>query len=350
MSSPAQTLQLYKLKHVFDECGAVGFLMRVPAKLMLPIMDLAETVADAVAFSIPEMRCETSESHGARAAPSYQGLSGLVTSDSWHEVGDPVIVRAGRTNQLVAPIGCSSPAPRPEEVSVEGEVNAMTTATDAGARNSFEISREQATDCYRLDPVEAETIASAFSEAPDCRRDPKVVAAYEALQEQSDRFFRVLTDTDCPGAIQVAFTYLTNPYTNDQELIDAVRNERLLEVSAAASCSERLHPLLGCDLGGPYDRFRAVHDILGHVRTGLGFDRNGEYVAWRIQDQQYGGLARLALASELHAEHSVYWTSGTLPEHKACLLRACLIAWARVGQSASRPSPSGFPPNAKSAT
>jgi hypothetical protein len=59
-------------------------------------------------------------------------------------------------------------------------------------------------------------------------------------------------------------------------MIAAVRAEHLLEVTAAAADRDRAHPLLGCELGGPYDRFRAVHDIVGHVIPRFGFDRDAE--------------------------------------------------------------------------
>jgi hypothetical protein len=39
----------------------------------------------------------------------------------------------------------------------------------------------------------------------------------------------------------------------------------------------------------------------------------------------YTGLARWALATELHAEHSVLWTTGTVAEHKAVLLPPTLL-------------------------
>jgi hypothetical protein len=39
----------------------------------------------------------------------------------------------------------------------------------------------------------------------------------------------------------------------------------------------------------------------------------------------YTGLARWALATELHAQHSVLWTSGQLAELKATLLSPDLL-------------------------
>ena len=39
----------------------------------------------------------------------------------------------------------------------------------------------------------------------------------------------------------------------------------------------------------------------------------------------YTGLARWALATELHGEHSVRWTTGNLADHKAILLEPRLL-------------------------
>jgi hypothetical protein len=39
----------------------------------------------------------------------------------------------------------------------------------------------------------------------------------------------------------------------------------------------------------------------------------------------YHGWARWALATQLHGEHSVLWTTGVVPEHKAVLLPRCLL-------------------------
>ena len=121
------------------------------------------------------------------------------------------------------------------------------------------------------------------------------------------------------------WTKLPDPYSTEAELIEAVRATGVLEITAARADRDRLHPALDCAAGGPYDRLRAVHDIVGHVMTGYGFDRDGEYSAWLRQSRLYHGLARWAAATELHAEHSVVWTTGQFPEHKGVLLPRRLL-------------------------
>lgn len=183
-----------------------------------------------------------------------------------------------------------------------------------------------------LDQLIAHEVAAAYAATPVRSRATEVVAAYAALEAQTDLLFARVTQADRPGCIRVVFTGLPEPYATDREMIGAVRHQRILEVPVSSATGFPFHPVLGSEPGGPYDRFRAVHDILGHVRLGLGFDRDEEFAVWRAQDRQYRGLARSALATELHGEHSVRWTTGQPADHKAILLHPELVARARRGK------------------
>ena len=163
-------------------------------------------------------------------------------------------------------------------------------------------------------------MANCFLSARTDRTHALVRTAYLQLQAQSDRQFAILTAQQGQYGVAVVFSRCREPYGSDRELIDSVRATGFLEVTTAAVDRDRLHPLLDCGVGGVYDRFRAVHDIVGHVATGYGFDRHGEYSAWQTQLASYRGLARWAAATELHAENSVLWTTQQLAEHKAVLL------------------------------
>jgi hypothetical protein len=215
------------------------------------------------------------------------------------------------------------------------------TTTSPGTAAPLDDSEVAVPPCTRelsgmhpvhVDAAVAREVAAAFAENPSRPRDAQVAAAYASLEWQTDRLFTEITRTDNPARVQVVFTSEPRPYANDRELIHAVRSDGVLEVPTAALEPDRRHPILGCERGGAYDRFRAVHDILGHVRLGCGFDPDDEYTTWRVQELQYRGLARWALATELHAEHSVLWTTGQLAEHKAVLLSRTLLARARHGR------------------
>jgi hypothetical protein len=194
-----------------------------------------------------------------------------------------------------------------------------------------------------VDPGAARDIAQWFQAAPARGGERLVTAAYRDLRVQTDRQFTELTDPDGQFGYTVAWTREPVPYSSATELIDAVRATGVLEVTAARVDRDRLHPALDCAAGGPYDRFRAVHDIIGHVMTGYAFDRNAEYSAWLWQTRLYHGLARWAAATELHAEHSVTWTTLQFPEHKAVLLPRRLLRRSRAsaGQAPARASARG---------
>lgn len=199
------------------------------------------------------------------------------------------------------------------------------SATRAASRSSW---TSYGTSPPALDPIAAAEVAAAHQEAP--RVGGSVAhTAYAQLSSESDRLFRLITQSRQP--VRIYFTMSTTPYDDADELITSIQRDRVLEVTTAARERDRLHPVMGCEVGVAYDRFRAVHDVLGHGFLAVGFDRDGEYAAWRDQDRRHSPLARRALATELHAEHSVRWTTGDLPEHKATLIDERLVERSRVG-------------------
>lgn len=171
-------------------------------------------------------------------------------------------------------------------------------------------------------PSETQAVGECFLSART-RVDPLVALAYRQLEAQTDQQFAALTDPCGPYRITVVGTREVTPYATAGELIDSVLATRTLEITRTPA--DRRHPLLGCEAGGAHDRLRAVHDLIGHVATGYGFDRDGEYSAWLVQRDLYSGLARWAAATELHGEVSALWTTGQFAEPKAALLDRQLL-------------------------
>ena len=181
-------------------------------------------------------------------------------------------------------------------------------------------------------PSETQAIAEGFISART-RADLLVAEAYRQLEMQTEKQFAALTDPQGLYRFAVVGTSATTPYSDAGELAASVLGSRTLEVTTSAA--DRAHPLLGGEVGGAYCRFRAVHDLVGHVATGYGFDRDGEYSAWLLQRSFYTGLARWAAATELHGEISALWITHTFPEHKAVLLDPHLLR-RRLSASAPR--------------
>jgi hypothetical protein len=110
----------------------------------------------------------------------------------------------------------------------------------------------------------------------------------------------------------------------DTELIEAFHTCRILEVTPAAISAEQIHPLLDCEFGGAFDRFRTMHALIVHARSGLGFDLVDEIATWRLQDQLHSLPARRALATELLAINSAWPILGEA-RNKAVLLAPTLL-------------------------
>src|SRR5262245_43963014 len=135
----------------------------------------------------------------------------------------------------------------------------------------------------RVDEAVAREVAATYVDAAS-DGEAVTVAAFAQLVRETDRLFTWITQPNRRNALCVRFTTCDNPYRDAQELIAAVRESRTLEVTTVAVDRDRRHPLMGNELGGSYDRFRAVHDALGHARLRLGFDRDGEFTVWRAQE------------------------------------------------------------------
>jgi hypothetical protein len=173
---------------------------------------------------------------------------------------------------------------------------------------------------FRIDMSKAAAVGEWYMHSRSAHRNPKVIEAYKQLQVETDHLYTHLTRDACPLTTRVVFTRCRRPYENDDELISAVRANGTLEMTSAAAAGQRLHPLLGCELGGAFDRFRAVHDLIGHARCGYGFGLVDECAAWSVQDRLHSGLARRALATEIYGVNAARNIVGEAPELRALLL------------------------------
>src|SRR5258707_5048783 len=115
-----------------------------------------------------------------------------------------------------------------------------------------------------VDLAAATEVGEQYLNATSSPRDSRVAGAYERLAAETDFLFGAALRDDGPGSVRIVFTRCPEPYGSDQALIEAVRACRILEVTTAAISPRRMHPVLGCELWGPFDRFRAIHDLVGH--------------------------------------------------------------------------------------
>jgi hypothetical protein len=171
-----------------------------------------------------------------------------------------------------------------------------------------------------VDPALAAKVGEWYLGCRSAHGDRKVQEAYRQLQIETDRLFAIVSRHPVSSRARVVFTRCPLPYASDTELIAAVSAGGTLEVTSAATPESRLHPLLDCEFGGAFDRFRAVHDLIGHAWSGYGFALGDECAAWRVQDLLHRGLARGALATELFGVNAARSIIGESSGLKALVL------------------------------
>lgn len=106
-----------------------------------------------------------------------------------------------------------------------------------------------------------------------------------------------------------------DPYASVQDLAEDVRTNRRVRTLATSTTATSGGPRYdGSDWqetptrqvfdDATNDKFRAVHDVFGHVATGRGFSRHGEEAAYQSHMQMFPQAAHAALASETRGQNS----------------------------------------------
>jgi hypothetical protein len=165
-----------------------------------------------------------------------------------------------------------------------------------------------------VDVKRAEKIAKEYAAMRHDPNDPKTKKAYKALaKETQDQYEQLLK-----AGYKFDFIRGADPYGNPRNAInDLVMNKRMSVFptesgfgSSAADISG--NPLLARsdlrianDPNTTYnDLFRAVHDVFGHAKYGVGFRARGEENAFQSHARMYSPEALPAAASETRGQNS----------------------------------------------
>jgi hypothetical protein len=171
----------------------------------------------------------------------------------------------------------------------------------------------------------SEAIAKAFDALPvDNMSDPLVRASYEAVARETLAQYEALKKL----GVKIEFNPEPNkdPYNGPWGAFRDFRENRHLYVfptndtrdpsgasygssGALANEDPMLRVVEGEDWGHGIpvtvnDIFRAVHDIFGHFKEGVGFRWDGDENAWRAHAAMYSPLARLAMTTETRGQNS----------------------------------------------
>lgn len=181
------------------------------------------------------------------------------------------------------------------------------------------------TEYVKVDHERAAAQARAYEQAPDAfapSTPPKVRAeilrSYQAMADETLAQYRVLEKSGYTFEFMPKVNgKFKDPYESPWDaMVDLQENKHMYvypteEGFGTLSAAAKEHPLLqdtGLRWGGQKvtfnDLFRAVHDVFGHKKDGVGFRWDGEDAAWRAHSAMYSKEARKAMTAETRGQNS----------------------------------------------
>jgi hypothetical protein len=130
---------------------------------------------------------------------------------------------------------------------------------------------------------------------------------YDDLMEKAYRQLAKETDAQFQ-ALPYNFSYHRageGNYNSSKEMAADVHGNKHLYVYQGGDKHDflnRIDPASGLNEN---EKFRAVHDLLGHAIYGNQFGPKGEETAWAVHSQMYSPLARLAMTAETRGQNSM---------------------------------------------
>lgn len=164
----------------------------------------------------------------------------------------------------------------------------------------------------RVNDQTAKEIADAYEAAKSNPSDPKVKAAYDALNQETRDQWDTITKA---GVKMEPWLKTGQPYANSKEMTDDVASGHLwffpTDAGFGSAKLDASHPMLadsGVKVNGkslPFnDVFRAVHDYFGHAKEGYEFGPRGELNAYLSHSRMYSDAAKPAMAAETLGQNS----------------------------------------------
>ena len=145
----------------------------------------------------------------------------------------------------------------------------------------------------------AQQMPDVLEQAGAKNYDDLMEKAYRQLAKETDAQFQ---------ALPYNFSYHRageGNYNSSKEMAADVHGNKHLYVFQGGDPHDflnRVDPASGLNEN---EKFRAVHDLLGHAIYGNQFGPKGEEVAWAIHSQMYSPLARLAMTAETRGQNSM---------------------------------------------
>lgn len=207
----------------------------------------------------------------------------------------------------------------PSKINVDGRIEEfgtdqriVDTAKQYAADKGLKYNPLQ--EYVQVNPERAQKIAEAFEKMKNNPSDPKVKKTYDALIDET------MAQYEAARKSGIKFEFMpqnVDLYGNPRNAInDLVTNRRMYvfpteEGFGSINKASETNPLL--QKTGEYwngkpvtanDMFRAVHDVFGHAKHGVGFRTAGEENAFQSHAKMFSPEALPALATETRGQNS----------------------------------------------
>lgn len=218
-------------------------------------------------------------------------------------VEEPTVFKQAEAKQAAVEPKTSEPAPVAAKTPQHNEDIRDLAATYAEGAG---IDHGDDTTYAKVDEGKAKQIASDYEAMEHNPDDPKVKASYDALKAETLAQYQHLKDA---GYSFTPDATGENGYKSSADMIADATNNKHLHVFTGGDMPAE-HPLAEAAPENPdglktyNDIFRAVHDVFGHAKEGVGFGPRGEENAWRQHAQMYSPEARGAMTAETRGQNS----------------------------------------------
>jgi len=193
-------------------------------------------------------------------------------------------------------------------------------ARDYARSQGFDYKAAREFAGVRADPNNIAAIGNAVRRQQDtpAHISPQMHESYAALTEHINRQYDFMTRSKDEGGMGISVEVSPeDPYPSMKEARNDVTKNKRLKVLATSTTSQNINqgsnPALTPEVN---DRFRAVHDMFGHLAIGRSTDRHGEEAAVQHHAQMFPQQAHAALFSELRGQNSAVVFSGQFPRDK----------------------------------
>ena len=145
---------------------------------------------------------------------------------------------------------------------------------------------------------------------------PNLQESYKSLVEGINSQYDFLTGPTHEGGMGIAVEVQHDePYPQVKDARSDLKAGRIrvLGTAGASGTGQHAHPILSTEIN---DKFRAIHDVFGHLAIGRDTSRHGEEAAVQHHAQMFPPEAHSALFTELRGQNSSLIFNREFPENK----------------------------------